>query len=360
MDESRIALLDLIRHPVFVIERNDAGIPVFAVLNAAARDTFGELAEGVIGREAREILPERTGHRSYSHHVAAFETGEERSYETFLTVHGRLQRLQTTLVPETDAEGNVARLVGSWQLEADVEAIEALRLNAETLNSDLENFISMAAHDLRAPMRHVTRIADMLREDFQDLGDGKLELIDMLENVGQRAMDLIGGLLDHAQCTSTTEQVQTFDFGDMVAEVLALLDPESAVGCTYDTGRIHGDRAGTLVVLRNLVDNAIKYAAPGDGGPIQLQITLAEGDGTFAVAVADNGAGFAPRALTALECSRSRAGSGFGLRGVGRLLRARGGTLLAGNRGDAPGAQVTFTLPGAVVTSGKPAELRVA
>jgi len=53
----------------------------------------------------------------------------------------------------------------------------------------------MAAHDLRTPMNNVKTMADMLRHDFQDMGDGKLELINMLERVAVKSTNLINDVL---------------------------------------------------------------------------------------------------------------------------------------------------------------------
>jgi signal transduction histidine kinase len=67
------------------------------------------------------------------------------------------------------------------------------------------------------------------------------------------------------------------------------------------------------------------------------------------VTVRDNGVGFADPALALLDGGKLAPGSGFGLFGIRRLIRARGGTILAETPTNGSGAAITFTLPGRFV-----------
>ena len=226
-----------------------------------------------------------------------------------------------------------------------------MRTELDTINNELETYVSLAAHDLRAPMRNVAQIADLLREDFQDLGDGKLDLINLLEDIGKKATRLIGDVLSHAEAVSRVEEISEFSFGDLVRDILALLDPTGSCVVVCSEATVRGDKTATQIILRNLVDNAMKYfespASGPDAVPLQLDIRiLASDDDYFYVSVADNGSGFSDPARLFLDSGELRCDSGYGLLGVRRLITARGGSLSVANREEGSGAEVSFSLPG--------------
>ncbi|MEO0502462.1 MAG: ATP-binding protein, partial [Pseudomonadota bacterium] len=74
------------------------------------------------------------------------------------------------------------------------------------------------------------------------------------------------------------------------------------------------------------------------------------GDGRLCIAVTDNGKGFGDAALAFFQDeTASSAQSGFGLLGVRRLVRARGGTISVGAARGHGGARINVELPGHVV-----------
>ncbi|MEW9921116.1 ATP-binding protein [Marimonas sp. MJW-29] len=349
------ALLDQIDHAIFVIEPDAEGRPVYACINRFACAILGRSEQSVIGLSAKELYPGRLGEIAFHHHAGALASGQPRSYEIHLPIRGSERLVRTTLRPVTDGRGHTLRLIGSSTDITGSHIMRQMQANVETMNIEAEDFVALAAHDLRAPLRHVSAIADMLREGFVDMGDGKLELIDMLEELGTRAMELIADVLSHAEATSLTpESTQScFDFSDLVREVMGLLDPSGHCHCDIGEGRIKGDRIVTQIILRNLADNAIKYASGSDGhATLHLCFLHRDcGDGFVEVVVQDNGKGFADPAILFLQEGKLRTGSGFGLFGIRRLIRARGGTMKAENLRGGQGARVVFRLPGSAVSA---------
>lgn len=128
----------------------------------------------------------------------------------------------------------------------------------------LEDFVCLVAHDLRSPLRKVATIAEILREDFVGHCVGKLELIDMLGKIADKTKILIGDVLAHAQATAPTTEWVRFDFWDLVAQIKQMLAPMGRVRWTAPVVSIVGDRATPQIVLRNLMDNALKHAHPDE------------------------------------------------------------------------------------------------
>lgn len=352
MDQIERSLLDQIEHVVFVLEPDAEGVPRYVAFNRYGCEVLGKSEADVIGLTAAELYPGDLGEIALQRHVEAFRTGQRQSYEILLPINGSERHVHRTLVPEIGTDGRVRRVIGSSSDRTGQQLLRHMQVGLDTIQGEAEDFVWLAAHDLRTPIRHVRNIAEMLRDDFKDLGDGKLQLIDMLEDLGIKAMELIGDVLSHAEATScVAEEVLEFDFGNLARAVLALLDPAGTCICNITEARIRGDMVATQIILRNLVENALKHAVGPRGAAGRLCLDLVVepcGHDSFAVHVADNGCGFDDPALVFLGGGDPRSDSGYGLMGIRRLIHARGGRLSAANRDDGPGARISFTLPGQV------------
>ncbi|MEM9060258.1 MAG: ATP-binding protein [Pseudomonadota bacterium] len=349
-------LFDLVAHPVFVLVADEDGIPRYRGFNKFACNVLGRDEAEVIGKTAREIYSGRLGEIAYQHHVEAFRSGMPRSYELSLPISSLPRRICTTLEPYRDESNRVTAFVGSSEDVTGGDIVREIETDLDMMTREMEDFVSLAAHDLRSPITQVHAIADLLREDFKDLGDGKIELIDLLEDVGAKAMELISDVLSHAQATSTRQQIMEFDLAALCRDLLVMLDPLDQCVCEVGETWIYGDRNATQIVLRNLIDNALKHARPNADAialsgepaqPVQLNVLATTGvDGMINIQIRDSGAGFSGSTLKFLGGGDFSPDSGFGLLGVRRLIRARGGSLTAMNAGNGKGAIVAFSLPG--------------
>jgi signal transduction histidine kinase len=112
------------------------------------------------------------------------------------------------------------------------------------------------------------------------------------------------------------------------------------------------DRAALESILRNLLDNAIKSCIAGTGRAIAIRANHANGQ--LALAVSDDGLGFAPEDAEMMfekfhrlgdEQRRTTPGTGLGLYIVKRLVEMSGAKVGAASAGPGRGATVTITWP---------------
>jgi signal transduction histidine kinase len=118
---------------------------------------------------------------------------------------------------------------------------------------------------------------------------------------------------------------------------------------------LHSDPVALEVVLRNLLDNAIKYSDP----PREVSLRASEGPkGTLVIDVRDNGVGIPKSELKRVferfyrvdvEAVRTRRGTGLGLFVVASLVRGLGGRLQAFSPGPGEGTRMVVTLPARVL-----------
>ncbi len=331
---------------IFGIDIGDDGVPRYSYLNPAAANATGLNLSDIKGLTASDVHPGRGGELAYHRQIKAAALADETYYVIDVGTGGRSRFMRTTLMPVTDDTGRVTRLIGT--------ALEVgSHLSAPDLASswgagltEVEQFVAMAAHDLRTPMRNVQIIAEMLREGFEDRGDGKLDLIDLLDDVASKSSELISEVLEHAQSGSVTPERLPFDFGLLCRTTREVLDPTGKHQITWSGAAMQADKTAIQIALRNLLDNALKH---GQRDVVRVHISAcAPSEGLIEIAVSDNGVGFENPGQVFLDTGEFRTGSGYGLLGIRRLINARGGTIKVDRGRNGAGSTVRFTLPGSL------------
>lgn len=341
------AQLDLIAVPLFVLEVTDDGLPVYAAFNTAARAISQRPLSDYLGRTATDVYAAAHGRTAFARHCLVVDTGEPLSYELQLPLAGSLRTISTTLRPELDAAGHVVRIFAT-SVDITVEnAAREAKVTLQTAATEMEQFVAMAAHDLRAPMRNVTMLAQILKEDFVDHGDGKLDLINMMDEVAEKTMGLINDVLSHAQAIEVTHSESEFELTDLASTICNVIDPEERHRFTVTPATLITDKTSLQVTLRNLIDNAVKHAQT-QTLCIDIAVAAAE-NGMIEVTLQDNGKGFTQAGLQLMNGGTFRVDSGYGLFGVRRIIRARGGVMRAENSSKTGGAVIRFTVPGQLI-----------
>jgi PAS domain S-box-containing protein len=224
-------------------------------------------------------------------------------------------------------------------------AQEAIRsLNAELTaqadqlsqtNRELESFSYSVSHDLRAPLRHMSGYAQILREEAGDrLDPAASRYIDEIAASARRMGALIDDLLAFSRLSRQPLTLIGFDMNAVVRDAIAdagLAQNPHAQILVAPLPPVQADPVLLRQVWVNLISNAIKYSAPrGDEARIEI-------DGETAGAyvryrIRDNGVGFDPRyaeklfgVFQRLHAQEQFEGTGVGLAIVQRIVaRHRG------------------------------------
>ena len=335
--------LDQISSAVFVVQADADGTPRYVAFNAHARAISGRPLSDYIGRTAREIYEGAYGVTAFERHCEALRSNQALTYEIELPIDGATRAFRTTLKPHVGPDGQ-RQVFGTSIDLTDRNSVLQKQVNMDTLTTEMEQFIAMAAHDLRAPMRNVSMLTELLREGFVDRGDGKLELIEMLEAVANKSMNLISDVLSHASAVEATQTRTKFNIGALCRDVCDVMDPHSQHRFTYTQADLLGDRVAFQIGIRNLVGNALKH---GRREQMHIDITVQRGEGGMLdVIISDDGKGFSDSALKFINGGAFRVDSGYGLLGLRRMVQARGGTMSASNAQIGEGAVVHLSLPG--------------
>ncbi len=228
----------------------------------------------------------------------------------------------------------------------------------ETMVTEQKAFAGNVAHELRTPLTAIRLRTESLLEDNPDAAMTR-KYIEEIDSEARR----LSGLVDDLRLLARADANRVAIGREMVdlGRIIRTLHQEYQTQLTQKQLTWHSNIAPDLppveaglshmqIVLRNLIDNAIKYTP--DGG--EVVVSAESNPNQLIVTVRDNGMGISAEDLPHLftrfyraDKSRNRAisGSGLGLGIVQSMVDLYGGTISIASDGIGHGTTVTMTLP---------------
>jgi signal transduction histidine kinase len=267
---------------------------------------------------------------------------------------------------ELELVGLLGRLVAS--AVQNIRAYEAERSTVEELRrlSALRaDFVSLVSHELRAPMASVVGSAQTLRQRWRELTpDQRESFLALISSETERLAGLVADVLDTSriEAGTFTYRFRDVDLGALVRDAVSGVElTQDEVRVTADLlgelPHVRGDRDRLQQVLRNLLDNAVKYSPTGE----EVRVSAYPQDARVHIEVADHGPGvpvdqrgliFEKFGRGATAGSPGIPGTGLGLFIARSIAEAHGGSLeLSPRRGH--GATFVLSLPFESVRSSK-------
>jgi signal transduction histidine kinase len=229
-----------------------------------------------------------------------------------------------------------ATTLHNLRLAGDVE--RARRLKTE--------FVATMSHELRTPLNVIMGYNDLLLEGaFGELGDDIMGVLARTQRSARELLALITATLDLSRLESGESPVRVEPvvvselFDQLRAETV--VDAQSKVGLEWElAGGLPGletDRGKLATVLRNLVDNALKFTQQG-----MVRVIAEPAEDAVLFTVADSGIGISEQDLPIIfelfrqvepAHTRRHGGVGLGLYMVKRLLMQLHGDIRGGQHG---------------------------
>lgn len=229
----------------------------------------------------------------------------------------------------------------------------------EIQNRELEQFAYAASHDLKEPLRKISFFGTSLAERIAGQIDEKsTTYLTRILTSTRKMTNLVDNLLNYSKTTANTEAIRQVDLNATISDILETLQHDTENGNfelhTAPLPTVAGIPFQYAQLFDNLIQNAIKYAQPGQKARIDITYTTVH-TGTpqnpipadyHKISVADNGIGFEPEyaekifeIFQRLESIPDKSGAGIGLAICKRIVLNHNGYIYATSQ---PGQGATF------------------
>ena len=239
------------------------------------------------------------------------------------------------------------------EMEPLVDALNGLFKRIGALLDSERRFTADAAHELRTPIAAIRTQAQVALAEG-DAGLRRHALVATLEGC-DRATRVVDQLLTLSRLEAEQmPSLQPLDLCPIVRDVVGevapraiakhqVLELDATAPC-----RVAGNPTLLAVLVRNLIDNAVRYSPP----QAHVQVRVTGTNGRVVLTVDDSGPGLAAADLQRLGerffrvAGSGESGSGLGWSIVRRIAAVHGGTLDARRSAGLGGLLVELTLPG--------------
>jgi light-regulated signal transduction histidine kinase (bacteriophytochrome) len=234
----------------------------------------------------------------------------------------------------------LARLRRTTASRDRLEAEARLRARAERdlkrSNEELEQFASIASHDLQEPLRTITSFLQLFIRRYGDgLDQTASEYLNFAIDGARRMKRLIDDLLTFSRVGTRGQAFEPVDLNQVVSQVEAdLANRISETEARIESGKLPtllADRSQMAQLFSNLILNAIRYQ---DDQPPRIQINAEQVEQAWVIAVADNGIGIEPQyferiflIFQRLHARSEYPGTGIGLAVCQRIVERHGGRI---------------------------------
>jgi PAS domain S-box-containing protein len=246
------------------------------------------------------------------------------------------------------------------------ETLKRFTARLEQSNRELQDFASVASHDLQEPLRKIQAFGDLLTSECgHSLPETGQQYLQRMQNAAARMQLLINDLLAFSRVTTKAQPFVRVDLATIAQEVLSDLEVQiQRVGGRVDVGflpTINADPLQMRQLLQNLLGNSLKFHQPGVQPLITLQAQILnqqDASNVKAVAsevcqikVSDNGIGFEEKYLDRiftvfqrLHYRNEYEGTGVGLAICRKIAERHSGSITATSK-LGTGATFIVTLP---------------
>jgi len=165
----------------------------------------------------------------------------------------------------------------------------------ERVNAELKDFAYIVSHDLKAPLRAISSLANWISTDYADNfdEDGKEQMSLLISRV-KRMHNLIVGILEYSRVGRIKEEIVNIDLDELVGEAIDIISPPDHIKIEIEgeLPEIQFERTRIDQVFQNLISNAVKFNNKEEG---KIAISCESQGSNWKFKVSDNGPGVEKR-----------------------------------------------------------------
>ncbi|HPD65097.1 MAG TPA: HAMP domain-containing sensor histidine kinase [Bacteroidia bacterium] len=229
------------------------------------------------------------------------------------------------------------------------EEINRLKEELKRKTEELESFVYIVSHDVKAPLRAINNLVEWIDEDLNGTTGDVRENFDLLKNRVKRIENMMNALTELSRVRRMELDMAEVNTGAMIAEILEMIPDSKKM--KVETGKMPVFRTmhrKLYKVLYALIENAVIFHDKEDG---HIRISCKEKEDCYVFSVKDNGPGIPEdlqgKVFTVFYTVNSkdiRETTGVGLTLAKKILDFVGGNIqLISKQGE--GSEFIFTWP---------------
>jgi two-component system CheB/CheR fusion protein len=247
--------------------------------------------------------------------------------------------------------------------------LEQINNALEQSNSDLQQFASVASHDLQEPLRKIQMFSKIIKESIEENGNGSSEdtshYVDKIIHSSGRMRSLITDVLNYSRLSDNNSTFEMTDLNEIVKGTLEdfelTIKEKNAKIEVGDLPVLPVIPGQIRQVFQNLISNALKFSKKNVPPLIRITsqplakrsfMSMIQKDGPFyAITIADNGIGFDPQfsnnifnLFQRLHSKDKFEGTGIGLAITKKIIEKHNGLIRADSK-EGVGATFVIILP---------------
>jgi len=241
--------------------------------------------------------------------------------------------------------------------EALLQEIRKINRKLEEANKELQDFVYIASHDLREPLRKISSFGTLLQDSLKGkLNEDQQENFEFMIDGARRMQDMIDALLTYSRLTTKAKPPEWVDLNKVIEdlkklELATMLDEtQGAIDVPEPLPSVRADPSQMHQLFQNLIGNGLKFHKEG----ISPEITIRAHDvdnNMIRIEVEDNGIGIDEKyhgqlftMFRRLHSQDQYEGTGIGLASCKKIVERHGGNIgVKSTLGR--GSTLWFTLP---------------
>jgi len=244
-------------------------------------------------------------------------------------------------------------------LKLNNESLERTNSALEISNHDLQQFASVASHDLQEPLRKILIFSGLLKSrHIKELPEESVHYLEKIIASSSRMKTMIIDILTYSGLSVNSNLFDLTDLNEVIREVQEdfeiLIAEKKAVFVVGELPEIEVNKGQIRQVFQNLIGNALKFSKPDETPVVKIYhvaSTVHNGVDYCQISISDNGIGFDEKygdkifsLFQRLNTKDRYEGSGIGLAITKKILDKHGGMITASSEENV-GSEFIVSLP---------------
>lgn len=334
--------------------------------NSKFADMVGHPLAHVIGEPFINFIEERS--KAYFIELVNESWDNDRKGETWLSINndGTIPvQLSLTAMQFDDGISLSIIITDLTAQKATQKQLEDNNRELEASNNDLQQFASVASHDLQEPLRKIQIFSNLIKEKRTQLPPDLIQYLDKIIESSARMRTLILDILNYSRLSANDVANQQVDLNELVNELQydfeLVIQEKQAVISVHDLPVISANKGQIRQVFQNIMSNALKFSKPDLPPRIDISCkriaaktfdSAEKNDGPYyCIYIQDNGIGFDEKYVgnifalfERLNSKDAYAGTGIGLAIAKKIIDKHNGLITATGK-EGKGAAFKIILP---------------